>query len=99
MNDSGFTTNDPFKQYKIAEIVYGTPVYITTEERKQLTTTIDTDAIKQLQFRILQLEQTQTKADETQQERGRSSGSFYSVLLRRYPAGDWPMVLEKIREK
>ena len=36
LNDSGFTTNDPFKQYKIAEIVYGTPVYITTEERKQL---------------------------------------------------------------
>ena len=36
LNDSGFTANDPFKQYKIAEIVYGTPVYITTEERKQL---------------------------------------------------------------
>ena len=29
LNDS-VTINDPFKQYKIAEIVYGTPVYITT---------------------------------------------------------------------
>lgn len=33
---NGHTTNDPFRQYKIGEIVYGTPIYITTEERKQL---------------------------------------------------------------
>ena len=36
LNDNGHTSNDPFKQYKIAEIVYGTPIYITTDERKQL---------------------------------------------------------------
>ena len=36
VNDNGHTSNDPFKQYKIAEIVYGTPIYITTDERKQL---------------------------------------------------------------
>ena len=36
LNDNGHTYNDPFKQYKIAEIVYGTPIYITTDERKQL---------------------------------------------------------------
>ena len=35
-NDNGHTSNDPFKQYKITEIVYGTPIYITTDERKQL---------------------------------------------------------------
>lgn len=34
--DNGHTTNNPFRQYKIGEIVYGTPIYITTEERKQL---------------------------------------------------------------
>lgn len=36
LTDNGHTTNDPFRQYKIGEIVYGTPIYITTEERKQL---------------------------------------------------------------
>ena len=36
LNDNGHTSNNPFKQYKIAEIVYGTPIYITTDERKQL---------------------------------------------------------------
>ena len=36
LNDNGHTSNDPFKQYKITEIVYGTPIYITTDERKQL---------------------------------------------------------------
>jgi len=40
------------------------------EVRSQPTATIDTDAIKQLQIRILQLEQTQTRISETQQERG-----------------------------
>lgn len=36
LTDNGHTTIDPFRQYKIGEIVYGTPIYITTEERKQL---------------------------------------------------------------
>lgn len=36
LTDNGHTTNDPFRQYKIGEVVYGTPIYITTEERKQL---------------------------------------------------------------
>lgn len=40
------------------------------EARSQSTEAIDTDAIKQLQIRILQLEQTQTKTHEAQQERG-----------------------------
>ena len=39
------------------------------EARSQPAATIDTDAIKQLQIRILQLEQTQTRVSETQQER------------------------------
>ena len=45
LNDNGHTSNDPFKQYKIAEIVYGTPIYITTEadmgDDKQLETQRD----------------------------------------------------------
>ena len=40
------------------------------EARSQPAATIDTDAIKQLQIRILQLEQTQTRISEAQQERG-----------------------------
>ena len=40
------------------------------EARSQLAATIDTDAIKHLQIQILQLEQTQTKTHEAQQERG-----------------------------
>lgn len=40
------------------------------EARSQPAATIDTDAIKRLQIRILQLEQTQTKVSEVQQERG-----------------------------
>ena len=39
------------------------------EARSQSAATIDTDAIKQLQIRILQLEQTQTRVSEAQQER------------------------------
>ena len=39
------------------------------EVRSQPTATIDTDAIKRLQIRILQLEQTQTRVSEAQQER------------------------------
>ena len=40
------------------------------EARSQPAATIDTDAIKHLQIRILQLEQTQTRVSEVQQERG-----------------------------
>ncbi|WP_278963268.1 hypothetical protein [Alistipes senegalensis] len=40
------------------------------EARSQLAATIDTDAIKHLQIRILQLEQTQIKTHEAQQKRG-----------------------------
>ena len=40
------------------------------EARLQPAATIDTDAIKRLQIRILQLEQTQTRVSEAQQERG-----------------------------
>ena len=40
------------------------------EARSQPAATIDTDAIKQLQIRILQLEQAQTRVSEAQQERG-----------------------------
>lgn len=40
------------------------------EARSQSAAHVDTDAIKQLQIRILQLEQTQTKTHEAQQEQG-----------------------------
>ena len=40
------------------------------ETRSQPTATTDTDAIKRLQIRILQLEQAQTRVSEAQQERG-----------------------------
>ena len=40
------------------------------EARLQSAASIDTDAIKQLQIRILQLEQAQIKTHEAQQERG-----------------------------
>ena len=40
------------------------------EARSQSAATIDTDAIKHLQIRIMQLEQIQTKAHAAQQERG-----------------------------
>ena len=39
------------------------------EVRSQPAASIDTDAIKRLQIRILQLEQTQTRVSEAQQER------------------------------
>ena len=35
-NDNGLTTNNPFKNFKIEECVYGTPIYITIEERNQI---------------------------------------------------------------
>lgn len=34
--DNGFTVNNPFKHFTIGEIVYGTPIYISNEERNQL---------------------------------------------------------------
>ena len=40
------------------------------EARSQPAASINTDAIKRLQIRILQLEQTQTRISEAQQERG-----------------------------
>lgn len=35
-NDNEYTTNNPFKNFTIGEIVYGTPIYITNEERNRL---------------------------------------------------------------
>ncbi len=37
--DNGFTANNPFKHYIIGEIVYGSPIYITNEERNRLLET------------------------------------------------------------
>jgi site-specific recombinase XerD len=34
--DNGHSMNDPFKKFKIKESIYGTPIYITTEERNQI---------------------------------------------------------------
>lgn len=35
-NDNGYTANNPFKKFAIGDIVYGTPIYISNEERKKL---------------------------------------------------------------
>lgn len=35
-NDTGLTTNNPFKKFKIGTCQYGTPIYITIDERNQL---------------------------------------------------------------
>lgn len=35
-NNKGLTVNDPFRRYKIGTCVYGTPYYITIEERNNL---------------------------------------------------------------
>lgn len=35
-NDMGKTTNNPFKGYQVEECVYGTPYYITIEERNKI---------------------------------------------------------------
>ena len=37
--DNGYTTNSPFKHFTIGEIVYGTPIYITNDERNKLLET------------------------------------------------------------
>ena len=34
--DNGYTANNPCKHFTIGEIVYGTPIYISNEERNQL---------------------------------------------------------------
>lgn len=35
-NDNGYTTNNPFKHFTVGEIVYGTPIYISNDERNKL---------------------------------------------------------------
>lgn len=35
-NDNDYTTNNPFKHFTIGEIVYGTPIYISNDERNKL---------------------------------------------------------------
>lgn len=35
-NNNDLTTNNPFKTYSVGESVYGTPIYISNEERKRL---------------------------------------------------------------
>ena len=35
-NDNEYTTNNPFKRFTVGEIVYGTPVYISNNERNML---------------------------------------------------------------
>lgn len=47
--DNGHTTNNPFKHFTIGEIVYGTPIYITNEERTQLLET-DLSANKEIEI-------------------------------------------------
>lgn len=37
--DNGYTANNPFKHFTIGEIVYGTPIYITNDERNRLLET------------------------------------------------------------
>lgn len=37
--DNDYTTNNPFKHFSIGEIVYGTPIYISNEERNKLLET------------------------------------------------------------
>lgn len=53
------------------------------EARLQSAAPVDTDAIKQLQIRILQLEQTQTKAHEAQQERGNQIEQRLQIISER----------------
>ncbi len=38
-NDNGYTFNNPFKHFIIGEIVYGTPIYISNDERNKLLET------------------------------------------------------------
>jgi integrase len=34
--DNGYANNNPFKGYSVGESVYGTPIYISNDERKKL---------------------------------------------------------------
>ena len=43
--DNDYTTNNPFKRYTVSEIVYGTPIYISNEERKRLYETDLSDSL------------------------------------------------------
>lgn len=43
-NDNEYTTNNPFKNYSVGESVYGTPIYISNDERKKLYETDMSDA-------------------------------------------------------
>lgn len=38
-NDNDYTSNNPFKHFTIGEIVYGTPIYISNDERNKLLET------------------------------------------------------------
>lgn len=46
--DNGYTANNPFKHFTIGEVVYGTPIYISNEERNKLLGT-DMSADKELE--------------------------------------------------
>jgi integrase len=43
-NDNEYTTNNPFKNYSVGESVYGTPIYISNDERKKLYETNMSDS-------------------------------------------------------
>ena len=43
-NDNEYTTNNPFKNYSVGESVYGTPIYISNDERNKLYETDMSDA-------------------------------------------------------
>ena len=61
------------------------------ETRSQPTATTDTDAIKRLQIRILQLEQAQTRVSEAQQERGlRIEQRLQTISERQGPSSEDP---------
>ena len=45
-NLNDYTTNDPFKHFIIGEVVYGSPVYITNEERNKLLNTDLSDDVE-----------------------------------------------------
>lgn len=46
-NDNEYTTTNPFKNYSVGESVYGTPIYISNDERKKLyeTDMLDTPSL------------------------------------------------------
>lgn len=65
------TLEPSFEMYEeLKESLIKTPRTELAEARLQSAALVGTDAIKQLQIRILQLEQTQTRVSEAQQEQG-----------------------------